>query len=292
MAERARAWIPLVLAGLVGCGPTPDGEDVVMTSVTPTTAVGWSADGDEQLYDTESIYAYIDGHAEVYLAYGMKRCVSRRYVAPDGDGEIIVDLFEMASPADAFGVFSHDRDGETVAIGQGGIYRLGWLSFWSGSWYGSIYATGIEDGARDAIVEVADVVAENLPADGRIPALVNRLPSAGLDPSSVCFLRSPQILDAHVFVGGDNLLALGPEVEAVVGRYRLEGSPLHLVVVEYPDEGMAAAVEQSAREMAGSGAERHEMTLVRDGDLVALVISDEQGELGRELLEHVIGGAS
>ena len=84
-------------------------EGHVSTLVLPLEVAGWTASGDSEIYDTESIFAYIDGHAEVYLAYGMKRCVSRRYVESDGGAEIVVDLFEMASPADAFGVFSHDR---------------------------------------------------------------------------------------------------------------------------------------------------------------------------------------
>jgi hypothetical protein len=263
-----------------------------VNSVLPAAAAGWTADGDEQLFDTESIYGYINGHAEVYLAYGMKRCASRRYLAPGGEGEIVVDLFEMASPADAFGVFSHDRDGDDVLVGQGAIYRLGWLSFWKGPWYGSVYATGSSDSTREDVLAVAGAVAEGLSGSGEVPALVERLPVEGLDERSVCFLRSPQILNAHVFVGGGNILGLGPDVSAVIGEYATADGSVHLVIVEHPDEAAAEAVEKHAREAARAGTDGPEMMLARKGVLVAAVIGDERGDISASLLDVVMGGES
>ena len=253
----------------------------------PTEILGWVASGAPKDYDTESIYAYIDGHAEVYLAYGMKRCVSQRYAAPDGNDEIVVDLFELASPADAFGVFSHDRAGEEVAVGQGGIYRLGWLSFWSGPWYGSVYAAGGDEASRDAVLAVAGEVAAGLPTVGEVPALVAALPENGLDTTSVCWLRSPQILNAHVFVGGENPFALGPGVEAVVGRYQRAGSEGHLVVVKYPSDPEAETVEARLRASAGDGPE---MLMSRERAVVAAVVGSQTGDWGEDLLAEVLGG--
>ena len=248
----------VVAAVLVfGCGSGSDSADKEMTSpIFPSEVAGFSADGEMTAYDTESIYAYINGHAEVYMAYGMRRCLSQRYLGPDNDTEIVVDLFEMASPADAYGVFSHDRSGEAVAVGQGGVFRHGWLSFWTGSGYGSVYASGGEGSFRDAVLEIGRAAADVLPAGGEIPALVDRLPADGLDPASVCFLRSPQILNAHVVVGSDNVFGLGPGVEAVVGKYDLGDSVFHLVLVEHPSAAAAESVEADARTPAEADSSR------------------------------------
>jgi hypothetical protein len=251
-------------------------------------AAGWDADGAQETYDTESIYAYIDGHAEVFLAYGMQRCVSRRYLGPEGVGEVVVDLFEMPSAADAFGVFSHDRDGEAVDVGQGAIYRLGWLSFWKGSWYGSVYAG--DGAAREDVIRLAGAVADGLPGVGEPPELPGRLPSAGLDEASVCYLRSPQILNAHVWVGTDNPFDLGPEAEAVVGEYTLDGGPAHLVVVRYPDGEAAARAEAGLRAAASDGAGAVAMTVGRSGDLIAAVVGGPGGDEASALLEQALGG--
>jgi len=84
----------------------------------PEAAGAWRAEGPASTWDRESIFSYIDGHAEVYLAYGMRRCISRRYSGPAGEGAITLDAFELASPYDAFGVFTHDRDGEAAGVGR------------------------------------------------------------------------------------------------------------------------------------------------------------------------------
>jgi hypothetical protein len=276
---------------LVACGPLTDRKvGDVTVPVLPIDAGGWVAAGEEDVFDPESIFSYIDGHAEVYLAYGMKRCISRRYTVANGDAEIVVDLFEMASPADAYGVFSHDRAGEDVAVGQGGVFRYGWLSFWKGSWYGSVYATGGDAAARQGVLDIGRAVAGAVEGLGEVPALVTRMPAPGLDPASVCYLRSPQILNAHVFVGADDLFGLGPEVEAVVGKYDLSDTPAHLIVVRYPDEAAAEAVERRVREDVGPDGARPTMVIGRNGALLAAVVGAESNENVEALLEAALGG--
>jgi len=283
----------LVAGTTVGCGMSPRGRGVGVTDPGFPERVGdWTAEGVTETYDTETIYDYIDGHAEVYLAYGMRRCLSQRYLAPDGKGEIVVDLFEMASPADAFGVFSHDRAGDEIAVGQGGVYRHGWLSFWEGSWNGSIYASTDGEDAEHAVIAIGEAVSKELPGGGEVPTLVNRLPQQGLDPASVCFLRSVQILNAHVWVGSDNLFELGPETEAVVGAYDLDGLAIHLLVIRYPDDASAARAEARVRDSAAtSAAGLPAMTVGRAGDLVAAMIGPDIGEAGDALIEQALGGA-
>ena len=285
-----RVWIAAGVVLVAGCGAAPGpGDADVTAAMLPAEIAGWSAAGEPETWDTETIYAYIDGHAEVYLAYGMKRCVSRRYAAPEGGDEIVVDLFEMASPEDAFGVFSHDRAGEPVPVGNDGVLRHGWLSFWQGSWYGSVYATGAAEGSREAVLAVGGAVAASLPEGGKVPTLVHRLPADGLEAQSATFLRSPHILNAHMWIGSDNLFELGPEVEAVVGTYELGEAAAHLVLVTYPDETTAARVEARARTDTPAS-DRPEMIVGRAGALVAAVIGSDTGEAGVTLLERALGG--
>lgn len=285
-----RCSVVLCVAALsVGCSPAADeGESSVIVQPLADELAGWDADGAQETYDTESIYAYIDGHAEVFLAYGMRRCVARRYLGPEGVGEVVVDLFEMPSPADAYGVYSHDRSGEVVDVGQGAIYRLGWLSFWKGSWYGSVYAG--DDAAREDVIGLAAAVADGLPGGGEPPELPGRLPSAGLDETSVCYLRSPQILNAHVWVGPDNPFGLGPETEAVVGEYALDGGPAHLVIVRYPDGDAAARAEERLRVTASDDAGTPAMTIGRSDDLIAAAVGGPGGDDTAALLEQALGG--
>ena len=147
----------------------------------PSSVEGWSAEGPATVYDPQSIYSYIDGHAEVYLAYGMSRCLARRYTAPEGESDLVLDIFEMGSPADAYGVFTHDTDGEPVGIGDGSLYRYGWLSFWQDRFFVSLMAEGESERAEQAVLELGRAVAALLPATGSsAPAIVSALPAAGV----------------------------------------------------------------------------------------------------------------
>jgi len=114
----------------------------------PDEASGWKAVAPDDHYDPRTIFQYIDGHGEVYLAYGMAACHARRYVGPEGEGAAVVDMFEMASPADAFGVFTHSREGNSVAVGQGASFGFGTLSFWKGRHFVSVSAEQETERAR------------------------------------------------------------------------------------------------------------------------------------------------
>jgi hypothetical protein len=269
---------------LMACsqGP-PAGDDAgSIRKALPLKADGWRAVDEGDVYDTESIYSYIDGHAEVYMAYGMVQCLSRRYSGPEGEPDIVLDLFEQASPADAFGVFTHDRDGEEIDIGQGGLFRHGWLSFWKGHWFGSVYAEGESEASKEAVLTLGRAAADAIAEIGEAPPLVAELPADGLDPRSVRFLHSQEILNGVVYLGYENALKFGPEVDAVVGRYERPEGGGWLLLVDYPDDTSAEFAEGSAIE-AG-------IAVRRRGSRLAAVLAPEPQAAGDGLLAEAIGG--
>jgi Family of unknown function (DUF6599) len=280
--------LAVAAVGLVGVlmacsdGSTITGVTGTAGLVMPTEVAGWLAVDDGQIYDTESIYSYIDGHAEVYLAYGMVRCVSRRYKGPGGEPDIVLDLFEQASPADAFGVFTHDRDGEEVEIGQGGLFRHGWLSFWKGHWFGSVYAEGESAASVEAVLALGRAAADAINEVGEVPPLVAELPADGLDPRSVRYLHTQEILNGVVYLGYENALRFGPEVDAVVGRYQRPDGGGWLLLVDYPDDASA--------ELAEGGAIEAGIAVRRQGTRLAAVLAPEPQAAGDGLLADAIGG--
>ena len=252
------AWVGV---GLTACSKAPMSEgDVARTDPDVPDRIGeWGA-GEIQVFDTESIYGYIDGHAEVYMAYGMRRCLSRRYEGPAGEPAIVLDLFELASDADAFGVFTHDRDGEVVEVGQAGLLRSGWLSFWKGNWYGSVYAEGESERTSEALLAIGSEAAASIHDVGVIPALVADLPPEGLEERSIRFFRTQEILNTVVYLGFDNVLRFGPEVSAVLGHYEIEEGSGWMLLVEYPDGETAGRAEGGALE-AGMAVSRSDRRL-------------------------------
>jgi hypothetical protein len=210
----------------------------------PDEAAGWKAGAPAERYDAQSIFRYIDGHGEVYLAYGMTSCLARRYAGPEGEGDVVIDVFEMASPADAFGVFTHSREGGPVDVGRGAAFGYGILSFWKGRHFVSVSAEQESERSRSAVVALGRAVAAAIPDEGGPPPLASRLPRSGQEEGSLVYLRHPRILEAHVPVGPDNPLGVGPRADAVTARYRLEGGVADLVVVQYEDAAAAQAADE------------------------------------------------
>ena len=262
----------------------------------PAEAGGWRATDHGELYDQESIFSYIDGHAEVYLAYGMKGCLARRYTGPSGEAGIALDVFEMASPADAYGVFTYDRDGGKVGIGHDGLYRYGWLSFWKGPFFVSVTAESESAASREAVLALGRSVGALIEGEGALPSIVGELPAGGLDASSVRFLHSQQILDTHLYLGEGEVLGLAPDTPVALARYLRDGLSAHLLLVDYPDPARAerAASALAARLAAGSpaggpvvGSEgRWHAVRRRDARLVAVV-----GAATKELASALLADA-
>jgi hypothetical protein len=248
----------------------------------PDGANGWLPVDGGQVYDTETIYTYIDGHAEVYMAYGMIRCLSQRYEGPEGEPGIVLDLYEQASAADAFGVFTHDRDGDEVDIGQGALFRHGWLSFWKGRWFGSVYAEGESDASAEAVMALGRAAADAINEVGELPSLVAELPADGLDHRSVRFLHTQEILNGIVYLGYDNALRFGPEVDAVAGRYTNAEGSCWLVLVDYPDEATAELAESSAIETG--------IAVRRMGPKLAAVLAPEPQAVANVILDAALRG--
>jgi hypothetical protein len=276
--------ISLVLVGhLMSCSAEPPRVDELelVAAALPSEVAGWQATSDDEIYDTETIFQYIDGHAEVYLAYGMSRCLARRYSGPSGEPDIVLDLFELESPADAYGVFTHNRDGDDVDVGQGALLRTGWLSFWKGRWFGSVYSEGESGPAYDAVIAVARVAADAIAEEGEVPALVSELPVDGLDERSVRFLHTQEILNSVVYLGFENVLRFGPEIDAVLGRYQRKDGKAWLLLVNYPDVETATWAEGSAAE-AG-------LAVRRDRARLAVVLAPEPASAADSLLADAMG---
>jgi hypothetical protein len=263
----------------------------------PEKAVPWTKAGEDQFFDGQTIFDYINGAGEVYRAYNMQRCLSRRYVAPESPA-IILDLFEMASSHDAFGVFTHDPDGEDLSIGQGAVYRSGWLGFWKDRFFVSLYADEETDAAKQALKELASKTAALIKKEGQRPPILSRLPKKGLQPASVRYFHDHPVLNRHYFIATENILRLGGRTEAVLAMYQLKEGAAQVLLVNYPDaetakEAHSAFLKHYLPDADASGLARLENKkwcgASVKGPFVAVVLEADSWEIARDLLGALMG---
>ncbi len=225
----------------------------------------------------DTIFDYMDGAGELYLAYRFSHLDVCDYEAPEASlGTIQVELYWMTHADDAFGLLSTDWGGEPVdlrggpgpagpaiaggagaaASGRGpsvpphdALYGGGLLRFWSGSLYGRIMATRESPDSRAQVLAIATSIVSKRPANEGPPAILSRVPPGlgreyTLRPDRTCFFRSHYILNSVYYLAPDDVLGFGPAVDAAMSEFRSVRAgvrPLRLVQILYPSPDAAAA---------------------------------------------------
>ena len=209
-------------------------------------ASGWKWDEKEMKYNSKTLFDYIDGAAELYLAYGFQNLTVRRF-DKSNQPPITIELFEMASSEDAYGLFSFERQDEAVGIGQESEFGGGLLRFWKGKYFVSIYADGGGEEVESAILKMGRATANSIPATGPEPKLVNFIPSKdlGLVDKSVRYLKSHVLLNQRFFIAHQNILNLSRKTEAVLAQYIREKQKTQLLLIRYPNLKQAGDAYQS-----------------------------------------------
>jgi len=200
----------------------------------PSEGGGWKWDGKEMKYDARTVFKYIDGAAELYLAYGFQNLTVRRFEKLN-QPPLIVELHEMASSEDAYGVFSFEHQDEAVGIGQGSEFGGGLLRFWKGKYFISIYAEGEGTEVESGILKMGRVAANSIAATGPEPKLVGFIPGKGLGlvDKSVRYIKSHVLLNQRFFIAHQNILNLNRKTEAVLAQYLQGKQKTQFLLIRY-----------------------------------------------------------
>jgi len=211
----------------------------------PGEVSGWKWDGKESHYNRKTIFDYIDGAGELYIAYNFNGVKVRRFEKAH-QPPIIAEVYDMGRSEDAFGVFSFERQDEESGIGQGSEFGGGLLRFWKGKFFVSVFAEGQGKEAEAATLTLGKAIANSIKFTGPVPKLLSVLPNgkAGLLEKTVRYLHSHILLNQRFFIANQNLLNLNPKTEAVLGQYAQGKQKIHLLIIRYPSEPEAAEALQ------------------------------------------------
>lgn len=204
----------------------------------PAQVGAWKKAATAARYDCKTLYDYIDGGAELYLAFDFTDALAIEYAA--GKNNVIkIDIFNMGSPKGAFGAFAHGRETVSAEVGQGSDYSNGLLTFWKHRWFVSVQAYPETPEKRKAVYKLGRAVAALIPDTGSLPPILAALPRLGLVESSVRTFHHHLLQNDYVFMSNENPLKIGPGTEAVLARYMRQDQRHVLMIVEYPSEGDA-----------------------------------------------------
>ncbi|MBN2247011.1 MAG: hypothetical protein JW755_14325 [Candidatus Aminicenantes bacterium] len=154
---------------------------------------GWRSPEPVSHYNRESLYGYINGGAEIFLQYDFRHLTHAVY-SRDIQGaapEIIIEIYTMAAPLDAFGIFSVNRSGGEQVSQK--INALNWISpsqinFVKESYYVNIL--GFECGLEE-LEDFTSIVANNIPGKSAVPPVLNRFPDENRIQGSEKYIKGP-----------------------------------------------------------------------------------------------------
>ena len=205
----------------------------------------WKTAGKDMFYDRGTLFDYMNGGAEVYLAFDFRRVLVRKFQRPDGE-EMTLDIYEMGSPPEAFGIFSCDREDEEAGIGQGSEYGFGLLRFWKGSYFVTVMTVVEGEEVDRAVLELGREIDKLLGPEGPEPEILKMLPQAGLRKNRTSYFHSNINLNNRFYIASENILNLDRETDCVFAEYGPEGEePVNLLVIRYADEQKALAAHHS-----------------------------------------------
>ncbi len=258
----------IILAGVAR------GDESPMENLIPSEIHGWKAEASDNIYDRKTLFDYIDGGAELYLAYDFRKALARRF-NKENEPSITVDLFDMGSSEDAFGVYSFEQDGKSVGIGNDSEYAAGLLRFWKGKYFVSILADRETPEAKNAVLALGRIVASNIRIAGSKPPIISLLPQTNLIPTSVRYFHKKSGIDYHYFLADKNILNLDEKTNVVLAEYAEKNGKSKLLVVQYPSDELSITAYRSFVKAYIPEAQTTGVLKTEDGKWVAVKRCDE-----------------
>ena len=287
---RLVAMIALSLTG-TGASALAAGASVEFAAKLPAQVGEWKKPPKPVVYDRETLFDYIDGGAELYLAFGFQGATTFEYTAGKDD-EIKVDIFDMGSPRGAFGVFAHGRESVAAEVGQGSEYGGGLLTFWKHRWFVSVLGYPETEAKRKASYRIARAIAALIPENGSPPAILGALPRPGLIEASVRTFYHHLLQNDYASFSHDNPLGIGEQTDAVLARYVRQDERHVLLLVDYPAESDAKKAQRSfARSVLGGAVAAKKgdrwAGLRRSGKRIIIVLDAQSRQVVNQVLAEV-----
>jgi len=222
-------WTGLLILGSLlfcGCastqGPGSSAREAApdLVDLFPSWVPGpeWRLEGQPATYVPADLFEYINGQAELFLAYGFQRVVAGTMVrTASPDESIVADVYDMGNKLNAFGMYStYDaEDRASLDAGTAGVRAAHFLALYQGRYFILLKA---EEPAQAAAEDLARRIASSLPADAGPPAELGYLPDEGLVQGTRTYI--PEALFGYDFFP-----------RGIQGRYQIASSPVVLFIV-------------------------------------------------------------
>ncbi len=150
----------------------------------------WTKTEEPSTYFPETLFEFINGAAEIYIAYGFKELTVTQYGQKGSTASMAVEIYEMSNETNAFGIYGAERypDNNFVPIGIQGYVEEGMLNYLIGKYYVKLLCFDGKDRSREYLDLFAKAIAEKTQGQRTFPTLLSHFPKEGLLANSEKFI--------------------------------------------------------------------------------------------------------
>ena len=180
---------------------------------------GLQKSGEIEIYNENTLFDYINGAAESYLNYEFVELKLQRYSGPD-DGSLRIEIYEHASVANAFGIYSTERPekGNWIDVGGQGYHEEDILNFYKGHFYIKLMTYNIKN-SEEILEHTANVLENLLPSNNDTIEIFNLFPEEGRQLNSERYINK-------------NYLGYESLSEAYTVNYRIDKDQFDLFIIK------------------------------------------------------------
>ena len=233
-------FLVLVAAFLSACAgkkPVSVSTPVDFAKAFPAIS-GWTVSEPLQTYDHDHLFNLVDGQADSFFVYGFEQVATQRYQDAAGV-RLNAEIWRLATPADAFGLFTTGRAGTSASIGNEGDADPGLrIAFWQDRYFASVSVD--QPVPDDTLIAFAKAIAAGLPSGGEQPAVMGRLPQSNMVERSAMFFHEEMSVQMEVWLGGENMLKLSQDTDGALARYTIGDVTARLMLIQYPSAAQAS----------------------------------------------------
>jgi hypothetical protein len=221
--------LALLIPSSAECGQEKAG-NAIMSLVPEVEA--WGPPEELQSYFPESLFEYINGAAESYLSYDFEELLVAQYERKASEEMLTLEIYDMGSSLNAFGIFSAERypENESVSAGDLGYIESEALNFVSDRYYVKLLGFGSGEETESVLLSFAKGVASRVKSDGSLPLLIELFPARNLVPRSEKFIKKN-------FMGYEFLS------NGYIASYRVGEREIECFLVEAESEENAKSME-------------------------------------------------
>jgi hypothetical protein len=239
-----RSVVPLLLfgtlSGFSGTSFAVAREQPAVVRLLPQGQLGdgLKSQGAPEHFVGKKLFDYMNGGAELYLAYHFKDLAVGRYTL--GSLELNVALYQMGSMNEAYGIFAFAAGAKKIDLPGPNALSPNMLSFYRGRYYVRVLSQKVSKESAAAMVTLGKKVFAALPGSSNPPTEIKLLPKGSI-AGTVRFLTHPEQART-IWFDGEGTLLLSPGARAVSASYPGEDDDVQLTRVSYKKPARALRV--------------------------------------------------